>query len=456
MVLLDASFNEFVLHHRLVDRQQSILLAVSGGIDSMVMLDLFSRIREQLQLRLSVIHVNHQLRGEESMEDERFVRDKSAEYGYPFFCERVETESYVHEHKVSKQVAARHLRYAYFERARVEHNADAVATAHQADDNAETVLLNILRGTGIRGLAGIPLRRDDNHIIRPLLFAARDDIHAYAREHNLSFREDSSNESTKYRRNLLRHKIIPDLQKRAPDIARTLNRISSAMRDLDEELRPLVDEAIAALLHTDDNGDWGLDIRGLSEDDFLRNEIFVELLNRLHVEPSEKKVARLDRLYMSPSGRTVELVRGCLAYRESDSIVFSRKPACELDIRRVEVGGNYDCSGHVVSLGNPEPAPSSLEKTPEVEYIDAERLGKHIVVRPWRAGDWFIPLGMTERKKLSDFFVDQKVPRRQKASIPVLESDGAIVWICGRRLDDRFKLTKSTKMAIRLTYNHPA
>jgi tRNA(Ile)-lysidine synthase len=456
MPVLEANFSEFVLHHRLVDRQQSILLAVSGGIDSMVLLDLFSRFREQQELRLSVIHVNHQLRGEESMEDERFVRDKSAEYGLPFLCERVETVSYVHEHKVSKQVAARHLRYEYFERARIEHNADAVATAHQADDNAETVLLNILRGTGIRGLAGIPLKRNDSHIIRPLLFAARDDIQAYAREYNLSFREDSSNLSTTYRRNFLRHKVIPDLQKRVPDIARTLIRISSAMRELDEELRPLVDEAIAALLHAEDEGVWALDIRGLSGNDFLRNEIFVELLNRLHVEPSEKKVARLDRLCTSPPGRTVELARGCLAYRESDSIVFSPKPAGELDIRRVEVGGNYDCNGHFVSLGNPEPAPSSLGKTPEVEYIDAERLGKHIVVRPWRAGDWFIPLGMAEKKKLSDFFVDEKVPRRQKASIPVLESDGAIVWICGRRLDDRFKLTKNTTMAVRLTYHHPA
>jgi tRNA(Ile)-lysidine synthase len=454
MAPLEAKLEEFVLRNRLVAPQQSILLAVSGGIDSIALLDLFARFGEQWKLELSVIHVNHQLRGEESTEDERFVRNAAAKYGLPFFCERVETGAFAHEHKVSKQVAARHLRYDYFERARVEHNADAIATAHQADDNAETVLLNILRGTGIRGLAGIPLRREDSCIIRPLLFAARDDIREYVRRQNLDFREDSSNSSTAYQRNFLRHKILPDLRKRVPDISQTLNLISSAMRQLDDQLRPLVNESIASLMRTEAGGDWVLDAHRLSADDFLRNEIFIELLNRLHIEPSEKKVALLDHLCASPTGRTVELTRECLVYREADSIVFSRVRARELDVLPVQIGGNYDCAGHLVSLGNPGPVPPSLGETPEVEYIDAERLGKRIVLRAWKAGDWFIPLGMTERKKLSDFFVDQKVPRRQKAFIPVLESDGAIVWICGRRLDDRFKLTKNTRLAIRLAYHH--
>lgn len=455
MSLLDANFGQFVLRHSLVAPQQSILLAVSGGNDSMVLLDLFARFREQWKLRLSVIHVNHQLRGEESMEDERFVRRTASEYGLPLLCERVETESYAHEHKVSKQVAARHLRYEYFERARIEHNADAVATAHQADDNAETVLLNIWRGTGIRGLAGIPLQRE-NHIIRPLLFASRDEIRTYAEERGISYRNDSSNESIAYRRNFLRHKILPELQKRVPDISLTLNQISSAMRQVDDRLRPLVNETIAALLHIDDNGDWVLETNRLSTDDFLRSEVFVELLNRLCIEPSEKKVLSLDRLYASSSGRTAELAQTCLAYREPNRIVFTRRRDEKIDARQLEIGGNYDCNGSLVSLGKPEPVPSSLGRTPEVEYIDAERLGKRIVLRSWKAGDWFIPLGMTEKKKLSDFFIDQKIPRRRKASIPVLESDGAIVWICGKRLDDRFKVTNTTKMAIRLAYQHSA
>jgi tRNA(Ile)-lysidine synthase len=442
----------FILRHQLTVPEQSVLLAVSGGIDSMVLLHLFSRLREHMNLRLSVIHINHQLRGEESMGDEKFVKDMSDFYRIPLFCERIDVMSYIHEYGLSKQLAARHLRYECFERVRGQARADAVATAHHADDNAETVLLNIMRGTGIHGLGGIPPKREPGRIIRPLLFATRKEIEAYAAEQAIKYRNDSSNRSLAYRRNELRHNILPALQKRNPHIVQTLNTIAAMMYDVNEKMCRIVDESIHSISRKDQQGRVTLNIKKLkSEPDFLWDEIFVELLNRMKIEPTEKKVSALHRLCTQPTGRLVELSGRFAACRDRDHIVFGITNDEQPNIKRVEFGKSYDYKNCLVSISSPEGVPSGYTGTHEVEYIDAERLGKQLVLRPWQAGDWFIPLGMKRKKKLSDFFTDQKVPRYQKSSIPVLESDGSIVWICGKRLDDRFKLTDRTHTAIRLT-----
>jgi tRNA(Ile)-lysidine synthase len=449
---LEAKLKEFIQDHRLLTRKQSVLLAVSGGVDSMVLLHLFSRFREHMKLHLAVIHVNHQLRGEESEGDEKFVKEMSGFYGIPFYCEQIDVMAYAHELNLSKQLAARHLRYDCFERIRIQAGADVVATAHHADDNAETVLLNIMRGTGIHGLAGIPLKREAGCVIRPLLFATRKEIEAYAAEQGIKYRNDSSNRSMAYRRNALRHNILPMLQKRHPHIVQTLNHIARMMQDVNDKMGNVVSTTKHSLARKDLQGCLTLDIKRLkSEPDFLWDEIFVDLLHQLNIEPTEKKVHALHRLCMQPTGRRVELNGTFAACRDRDFIVFKSTGLEQPMIRRVECGKSYDCKNFLVSISTPESVPSAYTGTHEVEYIDADRLGQQLVLRPWHAGDWFIPLGMKKKKKLSDFFTDQKVPRYHKSSVPVLESDGVIVWICGRRLDDRFKLTDQTQTAIRLT-----
>jgi len=449
----EIKLNKFIQRQKLVSSGQTVLLAVSGGIDSMVMLHLFSRLCEQLKLRLSVVHINHQLRGEESMEDEQFVREMSAAYGISFNCERVDVVTYANEHGLSKQIAARQLRYACFERVRQQAGAHSVATAHHADDNAETVLLNILRGTGIHGLAGIPIKREIGCIIRPFLFTTRKEIEIYAMENCIKYRNDSSNSSLVYRRNLLRHSILPPLVKRVPHIVKTLNIVADTMREVSEKLHTMVDKALHSLTYKDSQDRLMLDVKKLKlEPEFLWDEIFMELLHRMHIEPTEKKVDTLHRLCTMPTGRVVELGDELSACRDRQYIVFQKTNEEKSNIRYVEFGRMYEYQGCRISISNPEPVPAVFSDTHDVEYIDAERLGGQLVLRPWRAGDWFIPLGMKTKKKLSDFFTDQKVPRFQKASIPILESDGSIVWICGKRLDNRFKLTEHTRMAIRLTY----
>jgi tRNA(Ile)-lysidine synthase len=450
---LELKLEEFVRFHHLIAPKQTVLLAVSGGIDSMVMLHIVSRLRERLGVQIALVHVNHQLRGEESMGDEQFVRENSVAYGIFFHCERVDVVSYADEHGFSKQIAARQLRYACFERVRQQAGAQSVATAHHADDNAETVLLNILRGTGIHGLAGIPIKRELGCIIRPLLFTTRKEIEMYAIENGVKYRNDSSNMSLAYRRNLLRHSILPPLVKRVPHIVKTLNIVADTMRDVSEKLHAIVKEALSSLVHNDSQDRLILDVKKLEmEPDFLWDEIFVELLHRMHIEPTEKKVDALHRLCTMPAGRIVELSGELSACRDRQHIVFQKTNEEMSNIRHVEIGRIYEYQGCRISISNPEPVPAVLSNTQDVEYIDADRLGRQLVLRLWRAGDWFIPLGMKTKKKLSDFFTDQKIPRFEKAVIPILESDGSIVWICGKRLDNRFKLTEHTRKAIRLTY----
>jgi tRNA(Ile)-lysidine synthase len=449
---LEAKFKEYNQHHRLFNSEKSVLLAVSGGVDSMVMLHLFSKLIGHLNLRLSVIHVNHQLRGEESIEDEKFVMEMSEFYRIPFYCERIDVMSYAHELGLSKQLAARILRYECFERVRLKIDAGAVATAHHTNDNAETVLLNIVRGTGIHGLAGIPPKREPGCIIRPLLFATRDEIAMYAAEQDVRYRNDSSNRSLAYRRNELRHNILPVLQERHADIVRTLNHIADIMQDVNKKMRMIVDKTMHSVTRKDSQGRLTLNVKNLnSEPYFLWDEIFVELLNRMDIEPTEKKVSALHRLCTQPTGRIVELGNNTMACRDRDRIVFKIVANEQPNTMQVVCGKSYGYKNYLVSISTPENVPAAYPGTHEVEYIDAGRLGKQLVLRPWHAGDWFIPLGMKTKKKLSDFFTDQKVPRYQKSSIPVLESDGTIVWICGRRLDDRFKLTDKTQTVIRLT-----
>jgi tRNA(Ile)-lysidine synthase len=451
--LLERKCEEFIRQHHLAASGDSLLLAVSGGVDSMVMLRLFSRMRERFNVHIAVIHVNHQLRGEESRGDEQFVREISEQYNCPWYCEHVDVMAYAHEHGLSKQTAARQLRYECFERVRQQTGMKCVATAHHADDNAETVLLNIMRGTGIHGLAGIPLQRNADSIIRPLLFARRNEIEQYAREENVLYRDDTSNTSLVYHRNLLRHRLLPPLVKRHPHIVGTLNSISEIMREVNTNLRTLIEKKLNLLVHDDAQGRLMLNGKKLSQElDFLQNEIFVALLRRVNIEPTEKKVEALHKLCTQSAGRIVELNGEMTAWKDRTNIIIGKTQVRTSEIKYVEFGKSYDYQGYCISLSHPEPVPIEYSGTREIEYIDADRLGRQLVLRPWHAGDWFIPIGMKTKKKLSDFFTDQKVPRFQKSSIPVLESDGAIVWICGKRLDNRFKLTEQTRMAIRLTY----
>ena len=438
----------------LVTPGNTIVLAVSGGIDSIIMLHLFAALRADWDFHLAVAHINHQLRGEESDGDEAFVRRAALSLEIPFFGKRVDTLGHAAATHLSKQEAARNLRYEFFEEVRQQRTADCVATAHQADDNAETVLMNALRGAGVRGLSGIPERREDGKIIRPLLFARRRDIEQYANDRKIEFRSDSSNESTKYWRNYVRQTIIPMLEASAgSDVIASLNTLSQLMHQLDlmisAEVRASMDDSAFIM----DDGECSVAISLLqSKPPYLQEGMILEVFRKIGAEVESDKVHRVLGLCDLETGSVVQLSKTLHVFRDRDRLTFVRPGKTPNLHQVVLLGDSYSFSDFRFSLSAPVSRPASFGSDHRIEFVDATKLGDHLVLRSWRDGDWFIPLGMKTKKKVSDFFIDEKIPLMQKRGIPILESDGLVVWVCGKRLDDRFKITPETKSVVRIEF----
>ncbi len=457
MESLEQRFEDFLNAHSLLQGGERLLLAVSGGVDSMTMLDLFERIAGRWHLSLAVAHVNHQLRGDESDGDEAFVRAQCERRSLPFYSTRVLTTSFAHERGFSKQVAARTLRYQFLSTIRDQIQADAVATAHQANDNAETVLMNSLRGAGVRGLAGIPLRDPQQRLIRPLLFAYRNEIDQYAVANSILFREDSSNASNDYRRNYLRNVAIPELEKNFdPGILAGLNSIAATFKSLRAELEMRVAEIYPSIVREQRDGEFHLDARLLlQQPESLRSELLLEVLRRVEIEPSTRKLEALLSLATKQSGRAIDLSKRWRAAANRDEVVLIPSAPQSDFSAQLAPGQTISTPSFQISATNIIPRNSGeWTASADVVFVNARALSKDLRIRSWREGDAFVPLGMHQRKKLSDFFIDQKIPVWKKHSIPIVESGSRIVWVCGLRLDDRFKLLPETDSVLKLSYHN--
>jgi tRNA(Ile)-lysidine synthase len=451
--LLLKRVEDFLRSNNLLAPDSRLILAVSGGLDSMTMLHLFAALRESWKLDLAVAHVNHQLRGEESDADEAFVQATAAQFDIPFFSTRVHTLEHARTHGLNKQVAARDLRYQFFEELREQLRADCVATAHTADDNAETVLMNALRGSGIHGLAGIPVRREQGKIIRPLLFAYRSEIEQYAREAVLAYRQDSSNDSPAYTRNFVRLKLMPMLQQQLHvNIAQSLNRLSTLMRDVESRLH-IQTQAVYNQIVSTEGAQVSIHIPSFQKQSpLVQDEILLTLFRQLGIEPQAEKIHLLLQLCNGQTGHWVSLSKAVRAYRDRNVLLFDRRPQPEPFSYTVEVGKAYNFATFHFASRLENSVPQRFTQSPTTQYIDAGKVSRTLTLRSWRDGDWFLPFGLHGRKKVSDFFIDRKVPLTEKHRIPVLESDGSIVWVCGYRLDERFMITNQTTAAVKLDY----
>jgi tRNA(Ile)-lysidine synthase len=431
-------FSRYIYENKLIKSGDRILMAVSGGIDSMVMAHLF----QQLDNETGIAHCNFSLRAEESDKDEELVRQYSLRNNIPFYIKRFDTVAYSKDNTLSIQMAARDLRYKWFEEIMDEHNYDLLAVAHNLNDNIETLLINLTRGTGIAGLAG--MRPKTNRIIRPLLFATRQDIVTYCSGNQIIYREDRSNEDTKYTRNKIRHKIIPVLKEINPSIETTLNDTAERFFGISEVVTAFIS---------------GLRDRISEEkgDDIYFN---VELLKH-HIQ-NKTIIYELFRPYGISNVMLNDLVRiikgktGSQTYTSSHRIVKNRK---EIIVTLINNSGelyyrinNIEELSTVPGILSAEltdtPATFEISSDPSMACIDFEKVRFPLLIRKWKAGDRFYPFGMKQPKKLSDYFVDRKYSLVEKESKLIIESEGKIVWIIGDRLDNRFRITNSTRNAL--------
>lgn len=431
-------FLNHIERNQLCRKSDRILLAVSGGIDSMVMLNLF----ESAGYAIGVAHCNFLLRGDESDADEQFIMKTCRTKNIPFYSTRFSTTEYARLNRISIQMAARELRYAWFDELLDSARYNFVATAHHLNDSIETVLLNWTHGGSSEGLLGIPVK--NNRIIRPLLFASRPAIEVYAQSTNLSWREDASNLTDNYPRNFLRHQVVPKLKKLNPSFEETfksgleklraghrLEQLALSQLQSDFIKMPgkhvIVEKELFEKIEHSPVILWRL----------IRNFHFTlpvceDIIHALPGQPGKR--------FLSPTHQLV-IDRSTLIITEHTDFW-----------NPTEIGAAQTSA----SLG---PWNMTIEKVdgkappddPDIAVLDMDHLHFPVVWRTWQPGDFFYPLGMEHKKKVSDFLIDNKVPLSNKPHVTVLESAGRIIWVVGYRIDNRFKVSDSTKQAVQFT-----
>lgn len=474
-----------IVRHKLLAEGDRVLVGVSGGPDSVALLSVLVKLRKRLGIEVCVGHVNHGLRGAESDGDERFVIELAKRHKLRHRRRRVDVAARRGAKGGSLEEVARDVRYAFFRKAAKELGANVIATGHTADDNAETLLMNLLRGTGLKGLAGIPISRVEGELrlVRPLLEASRTEIVAYLADKGIAYRTDSTNADTSLTRNRVRAELLPQLAEQYnPAVAGLLSSTAEQVRDVVELVRSQVDRAVERFAQAVDGG-VALPLRALRQ---MPRAVRTELLRRLVAERfgrtlGAEHVRGLDRFLLDPDRPQPSIGRGLTCDVVFDRVVIARKrPARRHEPIEVAVPGTTVHPTLGVELSaclspRPDdwrlptgPRPSLVETCERVsrgepveltQDFDADRLGvEPLVIRARQAGDRLQPVGLDGVKKVQDVFVDEKVPAALRGDVPLLCRGNEVVWIPGYTIADRYKVTDDTErlLVVRLTLRSPS
>lgn len=431
-------FKRFIAVNNLVTAEDKILVAVSGGIDSMVMTHLFL----ELGYNIGLAHCNFSLRGRESDSDEKLVSKYASDHNIQFFSIRFETKKYAGNKGISVQMAARELRYSWFEEIRVNNEFDSVAVAHNLNDNIETLIINLVRGTGLTGLTG--MRPRNNNIIRPLLFATREEIMSYCKENQIIYREDKSNAETLYTRNKIRHRVLPVLKEINPSIELTLSETAERFAGIND----IVSEYIHRLRDKITEGKEDIISFNISLlRPHLKNMTIVyELFKPFGV--TNMQLNDLVKVINGKTGGKIYTETHRLLKNRKEIIVSPEQSKNDISYFIKKINGLSTVPG-IISAEYVNISDSfEIQTDQSVACIDAEKITFPVNIRKWKPGDNFIPLGMKQKKKLSDYFIDNKYSILEKENKYILESEGKIAWIIGDRIDNRFRITRSTKRAL--------
>jgi tRNA(Ile)-lysidine synthase len=430
-------FTQYIEQNHLFHPSEKILLAVSGGIDSMVMWKLFDDSR----FDYSVIHCNFQLRGDDSDNDELMVRRIAAERGIKLFVKKFDTREYASLTGISIEMAARELRYAWFEEIRMAENIHFIATAHHLDDLLETFFINLVRKTGIKGLSGF--RPKSGYIIRPMLFTNRDGIVEWANRHNIEFRTDTTNSEIIFQRNYIRHHVIPGLEKLNPAFRNNLTATMANLRDVEEFYMTEVTRQIKKISPGESPFPEIL-VSSLLKLPHPRQVLFEwmskygfnpatsnQVFDNLDGEPGRQFFSKTHRLVIDRNKLILTPIpdsSGQLFYIEKDDLEIFEP--IHLTIQAIDINS------------------FEIDPDPGMAFIDLDKLQFPLIVRKWKAGEYFQPLGMKGFKKISDFFIDQKLSIPEKEEAWIIYSGNKVVWIAGYRIDNRFRISSETTNAI--------
>ena len=453
-------FREFVLARELYAPGDRLVTAVSGGVDSVVLLDLLAEERERSGITIVIAHFNHGLRPGAAEEDAAFVQRLGSLYAVPVHLGSGPVKEEAQRQRRGLEDAARTLRYAFLEQVRVDTGSTRIATGHHADDNAETVLLNLLRGSGVRGLAGIPATRDNGRIVRPLLFATREEIQAYAAARGLQWRDDASNDSEAHRRNIVRHQLLPVIREKLnPGIAHTLMRTAEVFGELDRHMSHVARTGLDQVITRRTGGEMRLSCTHLLTYPTAIQDRMLQFAVQecTGLQPGAERVAACAALLHRQPGKRAGIGGGWMVVREPDELVIRATVTHAPFAVPVTVGTLCATPGGDVATELMERPPAFPPHDAHREYVDADRTGTQgLVVRSWNDGDACVPLGMSGHKNVSDLLNDAGIRWPAKAAHPLLTAAGGeIIWVCGVRLADQFKITTGTRNVLQLTYQRP-
>ena len=418
-------------------KNKKLLIAISGGVDSVVLAHLFS----ELKLNISLAHCNFQLREKESNLDEEFVKLLSQKTSNQIFTIKFDTEKFASKNKFSTQIAARELRYNWFQEIIIKHSFDYVLTAHHADDNLETFLINLTRGSGLDGFTGIP--KINENIVRPLLAFSREEILAYAKTNTIDWREDASNATTKYIRNKIRHKVLPVLKEINPNLletfAKTLENLQESKQIIEDKIADISSEVIN------------------SKNDVLKINIekIIQLSNpkaylyQLLKEYNFTEWNDVYNLLSAQSGKQIfskthRLIKDRAFLLLSKNVISNEKELFLIDESQSEII-------HPIHL-NFEVVQQKSTENKQTIYVDKDLLKYPLIVRKWQNGDYLYPQGMQGKKKLSKYFKDEKLSLLEKENTWLLcNSENEIIWVLNYRQDNRFSLKNTSNNILKIT-----
>lgn len=437
---MQKEFQQFIDSNNLCSNKNRLLLGISGGIDSICMFHLF----RQLEFPIGIAHCNFQLRESESDQDEEFVKNLANQYDVPFFTIKFNTKEFAENEGISIQMAARDLRYDWFEEIREKHNYDYITIAHNRDDVVETFLINLTRGSGIKGLTGI--KPKSGNTIRPLLYASRNEISEFIDKHNLKYREDSSNSSVKYSRNLIRHEIIPLFEKINSGFRETVIENISKLKDTETIYNASIDNARNSILRYE-NQKLLINLEKLNQLNPLSTYLYeilkpygfsgaqsIDIINSLEGISGKQFFSATHRLIKDRNDLIIEeihQIHNKIYYIDQDTENITSP--INLNITKQELNDEFE-----------------ITKSKDIGLFDLDKIEFPLILRKWKKGDYFMPLGMTNLKKLSDFFIDNKLSLIDKENTWILENCNKIIWIVGLRIDERFKISDKTTNILKI------
>lgn len=412
-------------------------MTVSGGVDSVVLCHLCKRAGYDF----GIAHCNFQLREEDSARDEKFVQALAGELGVPFHLVQFETKQYAEEKKQSTQEAARELRYKWFEKIRAEEGYDFILTAHHADDNIETVLMNFFRGTGITGLTGI--KPINGKIRRPLLFAKRAELESYLKNNQLQFVQDETNLHDDYTRNYFRNTVLPQISNVYPEVQQNLLNNIERFKDVEALYRNEIERHQKKLLQKK-GSDFLIPVLLLQKTPAYQT-VLLEMVKSFGFKASQ--LPELIGLLESQPGKYM-LSSTHRVLKDRKHLVISALNEIPSAAVIIEEEGRYLFAGGTLCVR--ATSQEDISRNENIASINASLVEYPLILRPWRTGDYFYPLGMQKKKKVSRFLIDKKLSLAEKERIWVVEMDKKIIWVVGHRIDDRFKITDNTTAVLRL------